>query len=122
MEGVSEETGTIMENQIRNSLGDANYDRVVEVMKDELIAYEEPSLYNDSLRYLKKTVPRNELAGDRRELWWLIKRCNVEEHVGTITCYRARSPRGWFSLTLSLQCHMQFLFYGTMDSIIIYQR
>ena len=59
MEGISEEIGAIIENQIQNSLGDANYDRVVEelgVMKDELIAYEEPSLYNDFLWRLKKTI------------------------------------------------------------------
>jgi hypothetical protein len=47
------------------------------IMKDELIAYEEPSLYNDLLRCLKKTILQNELAGDRRELWWLIRRNNV---------------------------------------------
>ena len=46
-------------------------------MKDELIAYEEPSLYNDFLRHLKRTILQNELAGDRRELWWLIRRSNI---------------------------------------------
>jgi ATP-dependent DNA helicase 2 subunit 2 len=72
--------GAIIENQILNSLGEANYDRVVKelyAMKDELIAYEEPSLYNDFLRRLKKTILQNELTGDRRELWWLIRRSNV---------------------------------------------
>jgi len=83
MEGVSEavnQMGAIIKDQIRNSLGDANYDRVVEelgVMKDELISYEEPGLYNDFLRRLKKTILQNELAGDRRELWWFIRRSNV---------------------------------------------
>ena len=62
--------GAIIENQIRNSLGDANYDRVVEELGVmDVIAYEEPSLYNDFLRHLKKTILQNELAGDRRELW-----------------------------------------------------
>jgi ATP-dependent DNA helicase 2 subunit 2 len=40
--------GAIIENQIWNSLGEPNYDRVVEelgVMKDKLMACEEPSLY-----------------------------------------------------------------------------
>jgi len=83
IEGVSDsvnQMGAIIEDQIRNSLGDANYDRVVEelgVMKDELVAYEEPGLYNDFLRRLKKKILQNELAGDRRELWWLIRRSNV---------------------------------------------
>jgi ATP-dependent DNA helicase 2 subunit 2 len=81
--------GAIIGNQIRNSLGDANYGRVVEelgVMKN-VIAYEEPSLYNDFLRHLKKTILQNELAGDRRQLWWLIRRSNVEEHVRIIKYY-----------------------------------
>lgn len=68
---------TIIEDQIRNSLGDANYDRIVEslgVMRDELISYEEPTLYNDFLKQLKEKVLKEELGGDRRELWWLLRR------------------------------------------------
>lgn len=68
---------TIVEDQIRNSLGDANYDRTVEslgVMRDELVSYEEPSLYNDFLKQLKEKVLKEELGGDRRELWWLLRR------------------------------------------------
>lgn len=67
----------IVEDQVRNSLGDANYDHVVEslgVMRDELISYEEPALYNDFLRRLKEKVLKEELGGDRRELWWLLRR------------------------------------------------
>lgn len=67
----------IVEDQIRNSLGDANYDRVVEslgVMRDELISYEEPALYNDFLRQLKEKVLKEQLGGDRRELWWLLRK------------------------------------------------
>ena len=68
---------TIVEDQIRNSLGDANYDRTVEslgVMRDELVSYEEPTLYNDFLKQLKEKVLKEELGGDRRELWWLLRR------------------------------------------------
>ena len=39
--------------------------------------WQEPSLYNDFLRRLKKTILQNELARDRRELWWLIRRSDV---------------------------------------------
>lgn len=68
---------SIIEEQIKNSLGDANYDRVVEglgVMRDELISYEEPASYNDLLKQLKDKLLKEELGGDRRELWWLIRR------------------------------------------------
>lgn len=70
----------IVENQVKNSLGDANYDRVVEslgVMRDELISYEEPALYNDLLKLLKDKLFKEELGGDRRELWWLIRRSKI---------------------------------------------
>ncbi|OJJ79414.1 ATP-dependent DNA helicase 2 subunit KU80 [Aspergillus glaucus CBS 516.65] len=70
----------IVEEQVKNSLGDANYDRVVEslgVMRDELISYEEPALYNDLLKQLKDRLLKGELGGDRRELWWLIRRSKI---------------------------------------------
>lgn len=68
---------TIIETQIKNSLGDANYDRVVEglgTMREELVDYEEPALYNDFLRELKGKILREELGGDRLELWWLVRK------------------------------------------------
>lgn len=67
----------IIEDQIKNSLGDANYDRVVEglgVMREELISYEEPALYNDFLKPLKEKLLKEELGGDRRELWWFVRK------------------------------------------------
>ncbi|OJD25492.1 hypothetical protein ACJ73_03141 [Blastomyces percursus] len=67
----------IIESQIRHSLGDANYDRVVEglgTMKEELVAFEEPALYNDLIRGLKAKLLGNDLGGDRREMWWYIRK------------------------------------------------
>lgn len=78
-DAVSQMEG-IIENQIRDSFGDANYTRVIEelgVLREELIAYEEPSLYNEFLRRLKDKILKEELGGDRRELWWLIRRQRV---------------------------------------------
>lgn len=67
----------IIEDQIRQSLGDINYDRAVEgigTMREELIAYEEPGLYNDFMQNLKRKLLNDELGGDRREMWWLIRK------------------------------------------------
>jgi Ku C terminal domain like. len=78
--GVVKQMSAIIEDQIRHSLGDANYDRVVEqlgVMRDELVAYEEPKLYNELIRQLKEKILKEELSGDRRELWWLIRRSKL---------------------------------------------
>src|SRR5699024_1848362 len=68
--------GTLVENQIKHSFGDKNYDRVIEmlgVMKEELVAFEEPDLYNQFLRRLKMKMLDEKLGGDRREMWWLIR-------------------------------------------------
>ena len=68
---------TIIQDQVKHSLGDANYDRVTEglgVMREELISYEEPAVYNDFLKQLKNKLLKEELGGDRRELWWLIRK------------------------------------------------
>ncbi|KAF7620376.1 ATP-dependent DNA helicase II subunit 2 [Aspergillus flavus] len=67
----------IVEDQIKHSLGDANYDRVIEAlgtMRDELVSYEEPASYNDFLGQLKDKLLQEKLGGDRQELWWLIRR------------------------------------------------
>ncbi|KKK18842.1 hypothetical protein P175DRAFT_0451518 [Aspergillus ochraceoroseus IBT 24754] len=71
---------SIIADQIKNSLGDANYDRVTEglgVIREELISYEEPGLYNEFLKKLKEQILEEKLGGDRRELWWLIRRTKL---------------------------------------------
>ncbi|KMU81908.1 Ku80 [Coccidioides immitis RMSCC 3703] len=70
----------IIEDQIRQSLGDINYDRAIEgigTMREELIAYEEPGLYNDFIRGLKEKLLDDKLGGDRREMWWLIRKSRL---------------------------------------------
>ena len=77
IEDAVKQMKSIVENQIRHSFGDANYDHVIEmlgVMRDELIGYEEPELFNDFLRQVKEKLSKDELGGERRELWWLIRR------------------------------------------------
>ncbi|KAJ5888427.1 hypothetical protein N7495_008468 [Penicillium taxi] len=66
----------IIETQIKHSFGEANYNRVVEelgTMREELVDYEVPVAYNDVLRKLKEKILREELGGDRQELWYLIR-------------------------------------------------
>jgi hypothetical protein len=71
---------SIIETQIKHSLGDANYERVVEglgTMREELVDYEEPTLYNDFLTSLKGKILSEELGGDRQELWWLVRKSKL---------------------------------------------
>ncbi|OKL60701.1 ATP-dependent DNA helicase II subunit 2 [Talaromyces atroroseus] len=70
----------IIEGHIRTSFGDSNYDRAVEelgVLREELIDYEEPGLYNDIIWRIKDKILKEQLGGDRQELWWLIRRSKV---------------------------------------------
>ncbi|KAJ5933406.1 hypothetical protein N7454_005735 [Penicillium verhagenii] len=72
--------GTIIENQIKHSLGDANYNRVVEglgTIREELVDYEEPAAYNDLLKSLKKKILGEGLGGDRKELWWFLRKSKL---------------------------------------------
>lgn len=70
----------IIEDHIRNSFGNTNYDRVVEelgVLREELIDYEEPELYNNIIRRAKENILKENLGGDRYELWWMIRRSKI---------------------------------------------
>lgn len=70
----------IIEDQIKYSLGDINYEKVIEelgTMREELVDFEEPILYNEFLHKLKRKLLGDELGGDRRELWWLIRKTRL---------------------------------------------
>jgi ATP-dependent DNA helicase 2 subunit 2 len=70
----------IVEDQIRHSFGDSAYERAVEelgVMRQEMIDLEEPGLYNDMLRELKRKIMAEELGGNRREMWWFVRKNRI---------------------------------------------
>lgn len=69
--------GAIIETQIRDSFGDIAYDRAIEelrVMREELIDMEEPGVFNDFIREIKRKLLAEELGGDRRGMWWEMKK------------------------------------------------
>jgi len=47
------------------------------VLREELIDYGEPELYNDIIRRVKDKMLEEKLGGDRQELWWLIRRSKI---------------------------------------------
>lgn len=84
----------IVEDQIRHSFGDSAYARAVEelgVMRQEMIELEEPGLYNDMLGELKRKIMAEELGGNRREMWWFVRKSRVglidnkASHVSNVT-------------------------------------
>ena len=72
--------GSIVEDRITKSFADMGYQRALEeigVLRQELIEFEEPKLYNDLLRSLKKKILSGELGGNRRDFWILLKLSKV---------------------------------------------
>lgn len=43
-------------------------------MRDEMIEIEEPAVYNDFMRDLKRELLAGELGGDRRDMWEEIRK------------------------------------------------
>lgn len=72
--------GSIIETQIKDSFGDINYGRAIEeldVMRSEMIEIEEPAIYNDFVRTLKTKLLKGELSGDRRDMWYELKKAEL---------------------------------------------
>lgn len=72
--------GAVIRDVVTSSFGGNADDRVLEhmgVMREELIEFEEPELYNSFARDLKKRLLSGELGGDRREMWWKIRKAKL---------------------------------------------
>lgn len=68
--------GAIIEGYVKTSTGSYNYQRAVEairVMKEQMMEYEEPNLFNGFLRGFKDKLNSGELEEGRGELWYLVR-------------------------------------------------
>lgn len=94
---------SIVEKQIEDSFGESNYARAVEelgVMKTELTELEEPVLYNDVLRGLKEKIFGQELGGDRREMWWAIRKNRmglIDKRISTVSDVSEEEAKAFMS-------------------------
>lgn len=73
---VCKQYGNIIVDWIRHSVGDSKYGQAVEgilVMREELVEFDEPGMYNDFLADLKKKIFGGELNGDRELMWYKIR-------------------------------------------------
>ncbi|KAI0408761.1 Ku70/Ku80 N-terminal alpha/beta domain-containing protein [Xylaria palmicola] len=72
--------GAIIRDLVTKSFGDQDYDRAIEhigVMRETAIDYEYPSLFNSFMKDFKARLLAGEFDGNRRELWWKIKRVRL---------------------------------------------
>ena len=68
--------GGIIRSLITDSFGDSKYAQAVEclgVMREEIINLEEPGLFNNFVRDLKKQLLSGALSGDRRDFWFKVR-------------------------------------------------
>ena len=75
---VAAQMGDIIRTHIRYSIGDSGYGRAIEamrVMREEMLELEEPEVWNDFIKALKRDLIRSAecLGGERREMWWLAR-------------------------------------------------
>lgn len=72
LKSAGEEMLAIMKELITHSLADTNYGRVCEmlkVMREEYIEFDEPAVYNEIVTELKRAIYKEELSGDREDMW-----------------------------------------------------
>lgn len=72
--------GTIIRDIITSSFGGGADDRALEhmgAMREELVNFEEPGLYNAFARDVKGRMLSGELGGDRREMWWKVRKAKL---------------------------------------------
>ncbi|KAL8689527.1 MAG: hypothetical protein Q9224_004620 [Gallowayella concinna] len=76
VEGIrdaAQQLGSIIEARIKDSFGDIAYGRALEeigTLREELMEMEEPGIYNDFAKKLKRKLLSEELGGNRKEFWW----------------------------------------------------
>ncbi|KAK4692180.1 ATP-dependent DNA helicase 2 subunit 2, partial [Lecanoromycetidae sp. Uapishka_2] len=74
---AAQQLGSIIEKRITDSFGDVNYKRAIEelgVMRQEMIEMDEPGIWNEYIKGLKAKLLGEELGGERREMWWEIRK------------------------------------------------
>ncbi|KAI4721018.1 putative Ku family DNA helicase [Aureobasidium sp. EXF-10727] len=76
VESAFQQLGKIIRDYIRNSVGESGYGRALEatrVMREEATDLEVPALYNEWMKKLKVEILKEELNGDRRDMWFMIR-------------------------------------------------
>ncbi|KAI2642645.1 Ku70/Ku80 N-terminal alpha/beta domain-containing protein [Xylaria nigripes] len=76
IEDAVKQMDAIIRDMVTKSFGDQAYDRAVEhigVLRETVIDYEYPDLFNAFMRDFKSRLLSGEFNGNRREFWWQIK-------------------------------------------------
>ncbi|KAL8898377.1 MAG: hypothetical protein Q9207_006730 [Kuettlingeria erythrocarpa] len=77
---TAQQLGAVVEARIKDSFGDIGYARALEeisVMREELIDLEEPEIYNDFAKELKRKLLSEQLGGNRKDFWWEFRKSKL---------------------------------------------
>lgn len=92
---AAKQMGNIIYELIRTSLGDQWYAQALEnltALREQMIEFEEPGVYNDFIRELKAKLLRDELGSGRKDLWFQVTR---EKKLGLIDRETAPASDVW---------------------------
>ncbi|KAL8689848.1 MAG: hypothetical protein Q9218_004568 [Villophora microphyllina] len=80
IQSAARQLGSIVEARIKDSFGDIAYARAIEeitVLREEMSEFEEPEIYNDFARGLKRKLLSEELGGNRKDFWWEFRKSRL---------------------------------------------
>ena len=80
MRDAAQQLSAVIETRIKDSFGDIAYARALEeigVMREEMIDLEEPDIYNDIAKALKRKLLAEELGGNRKDFWWEFRKSKL---------------------------------------------
>ncbi|KAL8772949.1 MAG: hypothetical protein Q9209_001969 [Squamulea sp. 1 TL-2023] len=73
IQDAAHQLGNIIQARIKDSFGDIAYTRALEeirTLREEMIEMEEPMVYNNFARQLKRKLLSEDLGGNRKDFWW----------------------------------------------------
>ncbi|KAJ6785724.1 hypothetical protein PWT90_07098 [Aphanocladium album] len=118
IQNAAKQMGEIIESLVTDSFGDSKYAQAVEcigVMREELINMEEPEMYNNFVRELKKSLLSGALGGDRRDFWFKLRWSRLglieqsQSDVSKVTAEEAEEDRATMSTILDIKARLEDL-------------
>ncbi|KAL8714138.1 MAG: hypothetical protein Q9220_001866 [cf. Caloplaca sp. 1 TL-2023] len=80
MRDAATQLGSIIETRIKDSFGDVAYARAlgeIKVLREEMVDLEEPAIYNNFAKDLKRKLLSEELGGNRKDFWWEFRKSKL---------------------------------------------
>ncbi|KAL8727956.1 MAG: hypothetical protein Q9166_005721 [cf. Caloplaca sp. 2 TL-2023] len=80
IQDAAQQLGNIIEARIKDSFGDIAYARAIEeirILREEMMEMEEPGVFNNFAKKLKRKLMAEELGGNRKDFWWELRKSKL---------------------------------------------